>query len=342
MLRRRFGLNSLLSDESNGRKNRNDHRHHLVDAAVIGLTSRSQLQQVAQATGRGDDGESILEALELPWAGFRSDLEALVQRCVVRHRPDHFRPGRGSTTGSLHNETAYGIVDGPDAKGQMTLVETKFLDSLDVGKLDDVRDRALRDRLKTLWERVDAETVDEGSKVVWKRFAERAWKELRVRRVRILTRLGEDSLAFIRDETGRAYKAYKTDGNAYMDVWLLPNGRTKGETVSRFDAHQMGFHSRVKVEHPTARKLMRLHVDDMIAVGEGSDRRILRVQALSGQKVTAVDHQAAGKAKELPPYRKSAGQMLQVGLRKISVDVLGRVQDGGPLGPDGRGRNDRY
>ena len=110
MLRRRFGLNGILSEESNGRKNRDDHRHHLIDAAAIGLTSRSQLQQVARATGRGDDGESILETLELPWAGFRSDLEGLVQRCVVRHRPDHFQLDRMSTTGSLHKETAYGIV----------------------------------------------------------------------------------------------------------------------------------------------------------------------------------------------------------------------------------------
>jgi CRISPR-associated endonuclease Csn1 len=344
MLRRRFGLNSLLSEGSNGRKNRDDHRHHLVDAAVIGLTSRSQLQQMARATGRGDDGESILETLELPWAGFRSDLEVLVEYCVVRHRPDHFQPGRGGTTGSLHNETAYGVVDGRDENGQMTLVETKPLDSLDFGKLDDIRDRALRDRLKALWEQVDAETEGESANVVWKCFAERAWRELRVKRVRVLTRLGEDSLAFIHDETGRAYKAYKTDGNAYMDVWLLPNGKTKGETVSRFDAHQPDFRSRVKNEYPTAKKVLRLHVDDMIAVGRGSERRILRVQQLSGTTITAVDHAAAGKSKELPKdtiCRRSAGQVIQAELRKISVDVLGRVQDGGPFGPDGRGMNGR-
>lgn len=339
MLRRRFGFNGILSEESNGRKNRDDHRHHLVDAAVIGLTSRSQLQQVARATGRGDNGESILEALELPWAGLRSDLEALVQRCVVRHRPDHFRPVRGSTSGSLHNETAYGIVDGPDEKGQMTLVETKPLDSLDPDKLDAVRDRALGDRLRELWELVDAECEGESRGVAWQTFVERAGKELRVRRVRVLTRLGEDSLAFISDESGRIYKAYKTDGNAYMDVWLLPSGKTRGETVSRFDAHQPDFSSRIRAEYPTAKKLMRLHVNDMVAVGEGNERRIMRVKELSGQRIVAVDHTAAGKAKELPLYSKAAGQVLQAGLRKVSVDVLGRVRDGGPFGPDGRGKN---
>lgn len=341
MLRRRFGLNGILSEEGNGRKNRDDHRHHLIDAAIIGLTSRSQLQQVARATGRGEDGENIPESLEPPWTGFRSDLEALVQRCVVRHRPHHFRPARGGTTGSLHNETAYGIVDGPDEKGQMTLVETKPLGSLDPEKLDAVRDRALCDRLKALWELVDVECEGESRGATWQTFVDRARDELRVRRVRVLTNLSEDSLAFIRDESGRIYKAYKTDGNAYMDVWLLPNGKTKGETVSRFVAHQPGFNSIVKVEYPTAKKLMRLHIDDMVAIGEGSERRVLRVQKLSGRTITAVEHTAAGKAEGLSPYRKSAGQVLQAGLRKVSVDVLGRVQDGGPFGPDGRGKDGR-
>lgn len=341
MLRRRFGFNGMLSVESSGRKNRDDHRHHLIDAAVIGLTSRSQLQQVARATGRGDDGESILEALELPWAGFRSDLEALVEGCVVRHRPDHFRPVLGGTTGSLHNETAYGIVDGPDEKGQMTLVETKPLVSLDPKRLDDVRDQALRYRLKELWERVEAEHDGESRGHAWQLFSERAHEELHVRRIRVLTRLGEDSLAFISDKTGRVYKAYKTDGNAYMDVWLLPNGKTRGETVSRFDAHQGKFSSTVRTEYPTAKKLMRLHVNDMVAIGEGSERRIMRVKELSGQRIVAVDQTAAGKAKELPLYSKAAGQVIQAELRQVSVDILGHLRDGGPFGPDGRGKDGR-
>jgi len=343
MLRHRFGLNGILHEEGNGKKNRDDHRHHLVDAAVIGLTSRSQLQRVARATGRGDNGESVVEQLELPWMDFRTDLEDLVEQCVVRHRPDHFRPVQGGTTGSLHNETAYGIVDGPDKQGWMTLVETKPLDSLSAGKLDRVRDLALRDRLKTLWQRIDEEHHSESGQVVWNTFVDRAREELNVKRVRVLVKpkLNKDSLAFIRDETGYAYKAYKTDGNAYMDVWLLPNGKSRGDTVSKFDAHQPHLHSYVKIKYPTAKKLMRLHINDLIAVGEGSERRIMRVQKLSGNTITAVDHTAAGRSESLSAYRKSAGQVLQAGLRKISVDVLGRVKDGGPFSPDGRGKKER-
>ncbi|MCY4392686.1 MAG: type II CRISPR RNA-guided endonuclease Cas9 [Chloroflexi bacterium] len=359
MLRRGWGLNSILSGPGSDWKNRDDHRHHLVDAAVVGMTSRSLLQKVARASGRDEDRESVIAVAEQPWEGFRHDVGNFVERCIVRHRPDHFtvlhdkqarrRAGRDVSSGSLHNDTAYGIVDGPDENGYMTLVETKPLDALNPKKLATVRDLALRSRLCELWERVAAEGSGESATVAWRRFTDRASEELRVRRVRVLVRLGENGLAFIRDRNGRVYKAYKTDGNAYMDIWLLPKGRkTTGETVSRFNAHQPDFRSPIKAEHPTARKLMRLQINDMIAVGEGDERRLLRVQFLSGQKITAVDHNEGGDlrarvrasddAESYVPLRVSASRVIQAGLRKVSVDVLGRVQDGGPFGPDGRGR----
>lgn len=335
MLRRAWGLNSLLGDGE--QKERDDHRHHLIDAAVVGLTSQSLLQRVATESARAVDdlGGRVTDAVDDPWETFRQDLKALVERVVVRHRPDHFKPKPGSTSGGLHNETAYGIVGEPDEKGRVTLVETKPLESLDAKKLEMIRDRALRQKLQELWESVAAGEGKPAEK--WGRFVERARERYRLRQVRVLTKSHRDSLAFIRDEAGEVYKAYKTDGNAFMDIWLLPNGKTVGETVTRFNAHQPDFRSKVKDEYPTAKKLMRLHINDMIAVGEGDERRIMRVLKLSGQRIEAVDHTAGGKAHDLTPYRKSAGQVLKVGLRKVSVDVLGRVRDGGVWMADGRG-----
>lgn len=336
MLRRAWGLNSLLGDRE--QKERDDHRHHLIDAAVVGLTSQSLLQRVATESARAVDdlGGRVTDAVDDPWETFRQDLKALVERVVVRHRPDHFKLKPGSTSGGLHNETAYGVVGEPDEQGMVTLVETKPLDALDGKKLETIRDRALRQKLQELWENIDAGEGKPAEK--WGRFTKRAEGRYRVRRVRVLLRLGEDSLAFIRDKSGNVYKAYKTHGNAYMDIWLRPDGKTVGETVTRFAAHQPGFRSEVKAEHPTARKLMRLHINDMIAVGEGDERRIMRVLKLSGQRIEAVDHTASGKAENLSVYRKSAGQVRQVGLRKVSVDVLGRVRDGGAWMADGRSR----
>ncbi|MDE0700984.1 MAG: type II CRISPR RNA-guided endonuclease Cas9 [Acidimicrobiaceae bacterium] len=357
-LRRDWGLESILSKPDESTKNREDHRHHLVDAVVIGMTSRSLLQQVARASGQGHSLEGMA-TVEPPWAGFRADVRDLADRCVVRHRPNHFtvfknkrelnRVGRDVTSGALHNDTAYGIVwdsDGnpqQDKKGNFVLVETKPLDSLKEANLDDVRDRTLRAQLKELWNQIEHDHPSESTEWVQKEVANQAQATLGVRRVRLYRRVGKNSVIFVYDKEGQPYKAYKTDGNAYMDVWLLPNGKTRGEVVSRFKANQSGNQSEVKDEHPTARKLMRLHIDDMVAMGEGHARRILRVQKMSKQTITLLEHQQAGEAHSTATkqatVRKQATRVLIEGIRKVSVDVLGRVRDGGPFDSDGRDRS---
>ena len=340
MLRRSWGLNSLLSDSN--RKERTDHRHHLIDAITVGLTSRGLLQGISRLSGKAVDelGGRLSDAIDDPWPSFRDDVRGLLDRCIVRHRTKVFNPAPGGTSGSLHNDTAYGVISGPDPKGMMTLVETKPLEGISRDGLSNVRDLALRDRLLSLWDNVHLDQDTDKQKQ--QEFCARAWTELRVRKVRVILRLAQASLAFMKDRSsGGLYKAYKTDGNAFMDVWLLPNGKTRGETVSRFNAHQPGFQSEIKSQFPTARKLMRLQVNDMIAIGEGVDRNIMRVQRLSGQEITAVHHNEGGNLRErertknkslsYKSLRKSASQVIGEKIRKISVDYIGRVRDGGPI-----------
>ena len=340
MLRVAWGLNSVLSESA--QKERRDHRHHLIDAVVVGMISRSLLNRISHdsALGVDDRSQRVAKSVSDPWVDFRFDVKTLCERVTVHHRPDHFQPTPGSTTGSLHNETAYGPIfdaDGKlqcDERGNVLLVETKPLEALDNKKLTDVRDPVLRKQLQAIWTVVESEA---GEGTLSNRFAERARRELGTRRVRVWVRFKAESLALIRNGAGRIYKAYKTAGNAYMDVWLLPDGKTTGETVSRFDAHQPSFRSKVKAEHPTAKKLMRLHTNDMIAIGKGSDRQLLRVKELSGQRIVSVDHRQGGKAKEMTLVNKRATRVLVEGLRKISVDILGCVQDGGPFDQSGKG-----
>ena len=73
-LRRHWGLN--LGDHN--RKNRADHRHHAVDAAVIGVTDRSLLQRVARVSGkeaeRGADVDRLIAELPEPYEGFADEV----------------------------------------------------------------------------------------------------------------------------------------------------------------------------------------------------------------------------------------------------------------------------
>lgn len=104
MLRAKFGLNDILG--LNGEKNRNDHRHHAVDACVIGVTDQGLLQRFAQASASSREKQlnRLVETMPLPWESYRDHVERAVQRIWISHKPDH------SHEGAMHNDTAYRIM----------------------------------------------------------------------------------------------------------------------------------------------------------------------------------------------------------------------------------------
>ena len=104
MLRAKFGLNDVLG--LNGEKNRNDHRHHAVDACVIGVTDQGLLQRFAQASAdaRNKGLDRLVEQMPLPWPTYRDHVARAVRHIWVSHRPDHGHEG------AMHNDTAYGLL----------------------------------------------------------------------------------------------------------------------------------------------------------------------------------------------------------------------------------------
>ena len=108
MLRAKFGLNDVLG--VGGLKNRNDHRHHAVDACVIGVTDQRLLQCFAQASAstREKQLNRLVENMPPPWGDTMESYRAHVQRAIeniwVSHKPDHGHEG------AMHNDTAYGLL----------------------------------------------------------------------------------------------------------------------------------------------------------------------------------------------------------------------------------------
>jgi len=365
MLRGKWGLSALLPDhnladgEEVPRKNRNDHRHHALDAFVVANTTQGLLKRLADLN---DDAERqrLVDAVPDPWDDFdREELRKQLARLTVSHKADHGTPGsKGKTTGALHNDTAYGIV-GPGKNGNTIVVSrtplSRFTTPKDMDKgLEGIRDAALREALTAAWETFKAappaasNSDDADSRRKPKNpamaFAEMAatkgielgGRKVKVRRVRMCEELG---VVPIKDrKTGKAYKAYKPDGNAFNEVYELPNGKWVSVVIRRFDANQPDFNSADFRPHPAARKVMRLHIDDLVAVDDGGQRRVLRVVKLSGQKITLADHFEAGALKSRDadkedPFKyleKSANVLKSMGLRKVGVDEIGRLTDPGP------------
>ena len=100
-LRKRWGLNRVLGD--NGEKNREDHRHHAVDAVVVALTSRSLFNRISALSAQS--GFALSERgchLPDPWPGYFSQICVNVDKIIVSHAATR------KIIGALHEETAYG------------------------------------------------------------------------------------------------------------------------------------------------------------------------------------------------------------------------------------------
>jgi CRISPR-associated endonuclease Csn1 len=103
LLRGKFGLNQLLSGTES--KNRNDHRHHALDAAVIGVTDQGLLQRFAQASASAKERQldRLVEEMPLPWPTYREHIERALGNIIVSHKPDH------GYQGAMHEDTAWGL-----------------------------------------------------------------------------------------------------------------------------------------------------------------------------------------------------------------------------------------
>ncbi|MGN6268551.1 MAG: type II CRISPR RNA-guided endonuclease Cas9 [Sphingomonas sp.] len=350
MLRRLWGLNSLLPDHnyvenehSNAPKNRLDHRHHAIDAAVTAVTTVRMLQLVARTAGQAEDKDldRLFEGLAQPWERFREELGESLARVTVSHKADHGRKGRPSrhhdvTAGRLHNDTAYGLTGEVAADGKTPIVVHRVpLASLKPGDLtnpDRIPDQALRDALYE-WTR---DLTGKPFEAALQRFRDTHPVFRGIRRVRVREPL---NVIPIRDASGRAYKAYKGDANARFELWRLPDGGLKTRVVTMFEAHQQEQDDR---PHPAAKRLLALRQNDLLAVERnGGTREILRVAGFNVQgRLTLAAANEAGNLKERDglsndrdPFKYvylSGRSIVKAKARQVRVDPLGRLFDPGP------------
>ncbi|MDC0568694.1 type II CRISPR RNA-guided endonuclease Cas9 [Akkermansiaceae bacterium] len=141
LLRDHWQLHSLLRNDGIDLKNRDDHRHHALDAILIGLCDQRRIKallskhkfelkaKVAKEEGRiiyrlKNSGSSI----DPPWDGFRDSVETSLNKIWVSHRP------KRKVSGALHKETNYGKT--PDGD----LVRRKPIQELSKKEVAGIRD----------------------------------------------------------------------------------------------------------------------------------------------------------------------------------------------------------
>jgi CRISPR-associated endonuclease Csn1 len=372
-IRRKWGLNKLLygnrPDPDDGAapgqapKRRDDHRHHAIDAFVVGLTDRSLLQRVSTAAGRAE--ERTIEDMPEPWDRFRDDLKAWLDRMVISFKPEH------GTQGRLHEDTAYGIVKHPEKEGGATLVYRKALDSLNANEIERIRDKALRQKLKdslgallfdgTLLDAAnetlkqakrgrDPAAIAEATanvkklKDLKKSQKKSAAKDLKtalaafgreygIRHVRLLKT--EASFVAIENQDCHPYKAVSAGDNQRVEIYARPDGTWGAEVVTVFNANQRDYEPHWRREIAGARHVATYHKDDLVRLQVDGSDRTMRVASIWEKYLQLAGHVDTNLAER---YRSGEfkwtfanyEKLREQGVRKVTVDVLGRVHDPGP------------
>ncbi|HED06445.1 MAG TPA: type II CRISPR RNA-guided endonuclease Cas9, partial [Ignavibacteria bacterium] len=142
-------------------KNRDDHRHHAVDAVTVALTKKSYLQQISRMSARNSNYENIKTKIRIdkPWEGFWQDADNSIKSILVSHKINNkvLTPvnkrlydakgkvrkingkviyGKGDAVrGALHKETVYG--KHVDANGEEFYHVRKPLESITTKTLID-------------------------------------------------------------------------------------------------------------------------------------------------------------------------------------------------------------
>ena len=335
MLRGKFGLNHVLS--LTGEKNRNDHRHHAVDAAVIGVTDQGLLQRFAKASAdaRGRQLNRLVEEMPLPWPSYREHVARAVANVVVSHKPDHGHEG------ALHNETAYGL----RANGEV--VHRVALDS--IKSADEIKKKTFGDVQLQQW------LLERTAGLSGKEFAARIeslQREEGIRRVKLVEKLSVIAVRSERaadrhgvDADGKAlaYKGYKGDSNYCIEISRNDKGKWEGDVISTFEAHQIVRDSGLmKLRHPTMAQsgnplVMRLMLDDLVRLELEGVVRTMRVTNISGNgQVFMSDHNEANvdarnrdKLSGFKYVSKYAGSFQSTKARRASCTEIGDLRDPG-------------
>ncbi len=295
-LRHNWQLNHLLSE--GGEKNRDDHRHHLIDAFVIGLTERGLIQKISTLTAKNVNLKSgKIKYPALP-EKLKKDFSEAFPHILTSYKPDRDHGG------CLFAKTAYGVLNETDAfkaaTPDYTLVTRKKITDLSEKEIDAIRDQKHREAIIALYEK------EKIADIINKKDREKAFKnmlqqyseETGVKRLRILVSKGNARII-----ASAPYKAYMLDGYSFCDIYKVTTvkGKTeyKGHFVPTIEALQITGDTQAQGEAnhkiviefkksldrkkyitATAKKMMRLYKNDVVSLTEDDKTEYYKVFGL--------------------------------------------------------------
>ncbi len=342
MLRRRWGLDGLLPELASlgrafvapvlegGRKDRDDHRHHAVDALTVALIDRSLVNKISALNRRSGNAAQELNSgkilvPDVPIPGLYAMALNCLDNVIVSHRKT--RPGRGA----LHAETLYGVARARNGEQKhndrglpMYVVRKQLSPLLSSGEIQNIVDPVVR-------EAVLQRLVEFGVDVAAEKFT--VPKDAFIRPLYYTTRSGvRHVVKKVRIHTSAAGMVQLRQNGVYVE----PSGNDHIRIVRGLDKAKHQWEVRTLMDEATkaaskfsavdAQKFVTLRIGDLVLLNRKGKEQVYKVQKMSrtGAGEIALYHHAdaSGNVKNLERPKPASIQFT-----KLSVDVLGFIHD---------------
>ncbi len=320
-LRHRWNLNRILARDGIIEKNREDHRHHAVDAVVIALTSRALFQKLSRLSAQS--GTALSERgfyLDKPWPSFYEDVDEKVKNIIVSHAPSR------KISGALHEETAYGY-----SEYEECFVYRKPLSNLTENEIEKIRDAKIKQLVQERLARFDGNLKkafgDENNPLL------HIDGKTPIKSVRLKVNLNKNITYPIVDTKGSAYKYFKYGNNHHVEIIEnITTGQRKGIFVTALEAAKRARRDKMAIlqkdQVPEWKFIMSLCINDIVETKDDEKNKLYRVQKISSGKQMEITLKHLNDS--MPDYNDNTWAMKSATatkaiMRKVAVDAIGNI-----------------
>ncbi len=340
-MRHQWGLNSIIGELT--QKDRTDHRHHTIDAVVIGCIDRKFHRQLIRAAkGIERKGVTLRGSgihVDPPWENLRYDTSHALGKIIVSHSPSK------KISGSLHEETGAGFVNGFG-----TVYRTELNGDFKPTKVKKIIDKKVREIVAEHLAKHDNKPKEAFAQgiIVYHKDGKTPIKRVRVLQSKITEKKLEQSKFGVKDSQGNIFK-WMPFGNIHH-VEILKDKKTgdySGVFITMMEAHRRAmtgtksaqkkgvlFEAVIQKKH--GKKLqfvMAVHKNDMVSIIKNEKQKFYRVQNLESppnKRIILRLHTAAkvDNPSETLLHRESTiPALMKQNLQLHRTNVLGKIID---------------
>ena len=312
-LRHQWALNDLIGETD--KKERTDHRHHAIDAAVIAATSRGMYKNAVAQIQRNK------LKIPPPYPDFRDELDEHLKHIIISHSPQR------KLSGGLHEETGAGYIE----KHGGLVYRKNLAPDFTVKNANSIVDDTIKEIVLAhlVKHDNDAKKAFAESITVYHKDGKTPIKRVRVLQSKTNEKKLKKTKFSVKNKTGKTFK-WMSYGNMHH-VEILHHqetGKYKGEFITMMQASHRarGIKSELnpegnkqsitKINHGEKwRFIMALHINDPISVDKGEgEREFYRIQIIDTQNNKVVLRK--GTASTL----SNKSEELNIGISKDNFD----------------------